>query len=160
MQKNNTLIRNTQDQDKNQNSNRFKPIKTWSQPHTYTHNVEYMHRQGKIFLLLALLIDDCNQSEQRTNWMLIYSAHKFKQKKKKNAYTNKTCVILPTHWNSYQHFTSMYVFIFARNDSSTRKTTFLIKCVNKCDWQNKNQTTSRRREITRRRQRLFIDRFT
>lgn len=38
MQKNNTLIRNTPDQDhdqgKNQNSNRFKPIKTWS--HTQT----------------------------------------------------------------------------------------------------------------------------
>lgn len=38
MQKNNTLIRNTPDQDhdqgKNQNSNRFKPIKTWSHTHT------------------------------------------------------------------------------------------------------------------------------
>lgn len=146
MQKNNTLIRNTQEQTKAKikiqiDLSQLKRGHT----HTHTHNVEYMHRQGKIFLLLALLIDDCNQSEQRTNWMLIYSAHKFKhtEEQEKNIYTNKTCVILPTHWNSYQHFTSMYVFIFARNDSSTRKTTFLIKCEpNKCDWQNKNQTTS------------------
>lgn len=98
-------------------------------------------------------------SRERTECWFIQ--HINSNKIKKNTYTNKTCVILPTHWNSYQHFTSMYVFIFARNDSSTRKTTFLIKCEpNKCDWQNKNQTTSWRREITRRRHRVFIDRFT
>lgn len=130
-------------EDQNQNSNRFKPIKIWS------HNVEYMHRESNLFLLLALLIGGRHKRVERPATECWFSTRKFKHKiqilRRASSYQ---------HRNSCQHIDKhTCVFILHatfRNNSSTRKTTFLIK-PNKYDRKthtNNNNSSSKRQAVT------------